>query len=1086
MPPDSTEPLTTCQQTNTTNRQQTNTSIKTRSTSKFSSHYLPDISGTTRLIDIPFKKFGTLVGLSSSISFIPHRQIKNIRRIFNMYLQALLDDSQNLLLWKKYLLLPVVLFYARKTQPSHSTETNKRMKFLIQNNWTHFTLDVFRSRENAYPKINLPTVNKGTIQSTVQQSLETRAIKLIRQGEMRRAMQLLTQQQRKIIPSIQVLNELKAKHPLPGNACLTDEEIQYLNDDSAFTNNTTTNPFLISRMEVINFVRKARHGIKHGVDMLRYEHLHSLLGKNADFELDEVEFGDNLALLFTKIVNADIPAEVICVFQDNELCAVPKGDSSAVRPIGINGVMRKIPSALAFRSTNQFNINYFKNLQFAFDASGTEKIIHSFRTVTELKPTWDRFAMDGNNAFNSCNRKRALFEIKRHFSRLFPLLKAMYGESSTAWYYGLSDSIQGIDSVEGFQQGDVLAAWMYAMTIHPFLQGLCDILGTNGFVQFFVDDGNLAGDFEYLYAAIQYIIKEGSKFGYTINFRKGTYLLGKATSLTEANKRRQMLIALGFSDSIIVTHPHNTSEDPSLPDSTSQYGLSILGSYVGTDTFILAQLNLHIVKLNSVRDIILNLKDLQCASLIFRLCFCPKIIHLQRTIPASLLLIFNNYFDVLKKDITNYILGIPREILNNNVQLWTQLCLPVKLGGFGLSLTLSSSHAAYISSFLACLPTVQNLFLPKGFNLITAIKEHNLIHNDNNLLSCETYCRDLFESISFFTHIDANYNSNDILDIFEQFNSNTKSFQNQLYTLSVNNTLESFKNKLMENNDVNAIAWFNSISAPEAGLWLTTIPKSDKYIFTNDEFQISLRYRFYIHQTSNIIRPGTACDCSAHPVLDRFGHHLTTGCGKHGYRHKTHDFIGYEILNILKYSGIWCRREELNCLQTINDPDSQRRPDISVYGAPKHFDKKLIMDICITNPIPGSTKCQPSNLTIDEAANIGRAAQKSYNSKYSSYLNAIEQNNLDFLPVIFETSGLLHSESKNFFLSVAKFAESEKKIHYSILNAFFLKNLSIALQKYQASAILGHSSKLNGRTSWREDSSTLSYDFVSCHEKIQL
>ena len=37
------------------------------------------------------------------------------------------------------------------------------------------------------------------------------------------------------------------------------------------------------------------------------------------------------------------------------------------------------------------------------------------------------------------------------------------------------------------------------------LQGLCDILGTNGFVQFFVDDGNLAGDFEYLYAAIQYI-----------------------------------------------------------------------------------------------------------------------------------------------------------------------------------------------------------------------------------------------------------------------------------------------------------------------------------------------------------------------------------------------------------------------------------------------------------------------------------------------------------------------------------------------------------------------------------------------------
>ena len=148
-----------------------------------------------------------------------------------------------------------------------------------------------------------------------------------------------------------------------------------------------------------------------------------------------------------------------------------------------------------------------------------------------------------------------------------------------------------------------------------------------------------------------------------------------------------MLIALGFSDSIIVTHPHNTSEDPSIPDSTSQYGLSSLGSYVGMNAFILAQLNLHMVKLISVRDIIVNLKDLQCASLIFRLC-SPKIIHLQRTIPASFLLIFNNYFEVLKKDIANYIRGIPREVLNNNVQLWTQLCLPVKLGGFGFMLYL--------------------------------------------------------------------------------------------------------------------------------------------------------------------------------------------------------------------------------------------------------------------------------------------------------------------------------------------------------------------------------------------------------------
>jgi hypothetical protein len=170
----------------------------------------------------------------------------------------------------------------------------------------------------------------------------------------------------------------------------------------------------------------------------------------------------------------------------------------------------------------------------------------------------------------------------------------------------------------------------------------------------------------------------------------------------------------------------------------------------------------------------------------------------------------------------------------------------------------------------------------------------------------------ILESTAFFTDIDPTFNSIDILNIFEQFNSNSKSFQSELYSLSLKHTIQQFQNSMNENNEVNnKIAWFNSISTPEAGLWL---PKSDKYIFTNDEFQIALRYRFYIELTSKVIHPGITCDCVAHPALDCFGHHLTTGCGRHGYRHKTHDFIGFEILNILKYSGRYMgkkRRVEL-------------------------------------------------------------------------------------------------------------------------------------------------------------------------------
>ena len=107
---------------------------------------------------------------------------------------------------------------------------------------------------------------------------------------------------------------------------------------------------------------------------------------------------------------------------------------------------------------------------------------------------------------------------------------------------------------------------------------------------------------------------------------------------------------------------------------------------------------------------------------------------------------------------------------------------------------------------------------------------------------------------------------------------------------------------------------------------------------------------------------------------------------------------------MLKYCGLWSKREENNCFQTIDDPDSQRRPDISVLGAPQHFDKKLVMDICITNPIPGSKKCTASKLTLNDASKVGRAAHISFQRKNSLYNVAATENNLDFLPIIFDTT----------------------------------------------------------------------------------
>ena len=55
-------------------------------------------------------------------------------------------------------------------------------------------------------------------------------------------------------------------------------------------------------------------------------------------------------------------------------------------------------------------------------------------------------------------------------------------------FMDLPDGTERIDSKEGCQQGDVMSMFFYALTIHPFLTKLRDILGQEGFNKCFADN----------------------------------------------------------------------------------------------------------------------------------------------------------------------------------------------------------------------------------------------------------------------------------------------------------------------------------------------------------------------------------------------------------------------------------------------------------------------------------------------------------------------------------------------------------------------------------------------------------------------
>jgi hypothetical protein len=93
------------------------------------------------------------------------------------------------------------------------------------------------------------------------------------------------------------------------------------------------------------------------------------------------------------------------------------------------------------------------------------------------------------------------------------------------------------------------------------------------------------------------------------------------------------------------------------------------------------------------------------------------------------------------------------------------------------------------------------------------------------------------------------------------------------------------------------------------------------------------------------------------------------------------------------------------------------------------------------------------SLSLKVAATSRRAANRRHREKNAKYLHLAESSNLEFLPLVFEISGAMHDETLSFFASLAKTVSEQKKIPQSVLFRFFMKSLSISLQRNIAQAI---------------------------------
>jgi hypothetical protein len=317
------------------------------------------------------------------------------------------------------------------------------------------------------------------------------------------------------------------------------------------------------------------------------------------------------------------------------------------------------------------------------------------------------------------------------------------------------------------------------------------------------------------------------------------------------------------------------------------------------------------------------------------------------------------------------------------------------------------------------------------------------------------------------------------------------SIQSKLTQYLTSERLSNFKNSLV-GPLIHYGAWFTGLDCAEAARWVTVVPRHPKFKFDNSQYETIMRVRLFLPIRKLI--EGTICACNQTPKVrvDVTGHHLITGCGMHGTRHEQHDMMVLELTHMAGYCGFLTRREPVGCFHTT-EPSDEKRPDLAILNPQVSellpeldgSNSKLILDVQITSPIPGSQSGVFRAMTPGVSRTANHEANKAYNSKNRKYKRLALENGLSFLPIIFETTGRPHPTVVKFVRSMAEDCEEVKKISKDIIYGYVMNSLSCVLQRGIANAINVRVSTLNGRqTRSANRGYGTSREFVSTHQEF--
>lgn len=225
-----------------------------------------------------------------------------------------------------------------------------------------------------------------------------------------------------------------------------------------------------------------------GPSRWRFSHLQNFKRTN------EVAISDLINTLTSLMANDDLPSITVQqLFRMSRGVPIPKGDTSAIRPLAVGEVFRRLASSVVAHTAGQDAIQKAAgDFQFAAGTqSGTDLAGFLPRIASQLLPDHALLGVDCENAFQNISRKVVLEKVYKYLPSAAGAARALYNGPSLIILGPHETSPSNptlLVSDEGVHQGCVFGTIFFCIAIRDTVeaiirdaQTLCPTNGMTGF-----------------------------------------------------------------------------------------------------------------------------------------------------------------------------------------------------------------------------------------------------------------------------------------------------------------------------------------------------------------------------------------------------------------------------------------------------------------------------------------------------------------------------------------------------------------------------------------------------------------------------